>query len=64
MVGPAQILEQAKLDQFFNRLAEQNKAMGSLVIAQDGKVLSSRAIGYSQLSGTAKLPLTAASTIR
>lgn len=54
----------AKLDQFFDRLAEKNKAMGSLAIVKDGQVVYSRAIGYSQISGTEKKPLTAASRFR
>jgi hypothetical protein len=37
--GYAQTLDKAKLDQFFDRLAEKNKAMGSLTIAKDGNVL-------------------------
>jgi CubicO group peptidase (beta-lactamase class C family) len=60
----AQTLERAKLDQFFDRLAERNQAMGSLVIAEDGKVLYSRAIGYGQINGTEKKPLTAANRFR
>jgi D-alanyl-D-alanine carboxypeptidase len=63
-VGYAQTLDKAKLDQFFNRLAEKNKAMGSLVIAKDGKVLYTRAIGYSQINGTEKKPLTSANRFR
>jgi CubicO group peptidase (beta-lactamase class C family) len=62
--GHAQTLDKAKLDQFFDRLAEKNKAMGSLTIAKDGNVLYTRAIGYSQISGTVKKPLTAASRFR
>src|ERR1044071_8640226 len=62
--GYAQTLDKAKLDQLFDRLAEKNKAMGSLVIAQDGKVLYTRAIGYSQINGTEKKPLTAANRFR
>src|SRR5499426_4387632 len=57
----AQTLDKAKLDQFFDRLAEKNKAMGSLTIAKDGKVLYTRAIGYAQVDGPTKKPLTAAS---
>ena len=45
----AQSLDTAKLDQFFERLAEKNKAMGSLTIAKDAKILYTRAIGYSQI---------------
>ena len=56
--GYAQTLDKTKLDQFFDRLAEKNKAMGSLTIAKDGKVLYTRAIGYSQINGTEKKPLT------
>src|SRR5215813_4867920 len=62
--GYAQTLDKAKLDQFFDRLAEKNKAMGSLVIAKDGKVLYSRSIGYSQINGTEKKSLTAANRFR
>ncbi len=60
----AQALDKAKLDQFFERLAEKNKAMGSLTIAKDGKVLYTRAIGYSQINGAEKKPLTAANRFR
>lgn len=60
----AQPLDQVKLDQFFDRLAEKNKAMGSLVIARDGQILYSRAIGYSQISGSERKPLTAANRFR
>src|SRR5687768_1816352 len=60
----AQTLDKIKLDQFFDRLAEKNKAMGSLVIAKDGNVLYTRAIGYSQFSASEKKPLTAANRFR
>src|SRR5258708_2901435 len=62
--GHAQTLDKAKLDQFFDRLAEKNKAMGSLAIARDGKVLYTRAIGYSEINGTEKKPLTTANRFR
>jgi len=58
----AQTLDKAKLDQLFDRLAEKNKAMGSLTIAKDGKVLYTRAIGYSRINP--KKPLTAANRFR
>jgi CubicO group peptidase (beta-lactamase class C family) len=60
----AQSLDKAKLDQFFDRLAEKNKAMGSLTVARDGKILYSRAIGYSQINGTEKKPASAATKYR
>src|SRR5687768_16862825 len=59
-----QALDKAKLDQFFDRLAEKNKAMGSIVVAKDGNVVYTRAIGYSQISGTDKKPLSEASRFR
>ena len=62
--GYAQTLDKAKLDKFFDRLAEKNKAMGSLTIARDGKVLYTRAIGYSQITATEKKPITAATRFR
>ena len=62
--GYAETLDKAKLDQFFDRLAEKNKAMGSLTIAKDGNVIYTRAFGYSQIDGTEKKPLTAASRFR
>jgi CubicO group peptidase (beta-lactamase class C family) len=62
--GYAQTLDKAKLDQFFDRLAEKNKAMGSLTIARDGTVLYTLAIGYSQINETEKKPLTAANRFR
>nr|MBA2763021.1 beta-lactamase family protein [Segetibacter sp.] len=62
--GYAQTPDKAKLDQFFDRLAEKNKAMGSLTIAKDGNVLYTRSIGYSNINGIEKKPLTAASRYR
>src|SRR5882724_10028862 len=62
--GYAQTLDKAKLDQSFDRLADKNKAMGSLTISKDGNVLYTRAIGYSQINGTEKQPLTAANRFR
>ena len=62
--GFGQSLDKVKLDQFFDRLAEKNKAMGSLTIAQDGKVLYSRAIGYSQINGSERTLATTASRYR
>jgi len=62
--GYAQTPDKARLDQFFDRLAEKNKAMGSLTIAKAGNVLYTRTIGYSQINGTEKKPLTAATRYR
>lgn len=60
----AQLPQKAKLDQYFDRLAEKNKAMGSITIAKDGKVLYTRSIGFSQINGAEMKPLTAASRFR
>ena len=54
----------AKLDRFLDRLAEKSKAMGSLTVVKDGKVLYTRAIGYGRIEGTERDPLTAASRFR
>lgn len=54
----AQPLDKAKLDQLFDRLLEKNKGMGSIAIAQDGKVLYTRSFGYGQITETIKTPLT------
>jgi len=60
----AQSPYKVKLDQFFDRLAEKDKAMGSLIIAKDNNALYTRTIGYGQINGTEKKPLTAASRFR
>jgi D-alanyl-D-alanine carboxypeptidase len=59
-----QTLDKTKLDQFFDKLAEKNKAMGSLIIVKDGKTLYTRTIGYSQIDASGKKPLTAANRFR
>ena len=50
----SQTLDKAKLDKFLDTLSEKNKAMGSLAIAKDGKILYTRAIGYSHINGAEK----------
>ena len=60
----AQTLDKAKLDRFFDRLAEKNQAMGSLTIAKDGSRLYTRAIGYSQINGSERKPATTATRYR
>ena len=62
--GYTQMLDKAKLDQFFDRLAEKGKAMGSLTIAKDGNVLYTRTIGYSQINGSERKPATTATRYR
>lgn len=60
----ARTLDKAKLDQLFDRLAEKNKAMGSIALAKDGKILYTRAVGSSQINGSEKKPATTASRYR
>ena len=55
----AQTLDNAKLDQLFDRLLEKNKGMGSLVLAKDGAVLYRRSFGYGQVTENDKTLLTA-----
>jgi CubicO group peptidase (beta-lactamase class C family) len=40
----------------FDILAQKNKAMGSLILSKNGKVLYSKAIGYSFISDVEKKP--------
>ncbi|MGI8670878.1 MAG: serine hydrolase domain-containing protein [Aridibacter sp.] len=54
----SQVLDKAKLNEFFDSLAETNKAMGSLSIRKDGDVLYNRAIGYSKIDGAEKVSST------
>lgn len=61
ITGYPQTFDKAKMDLYFDRLAEKNKAMGTLIISKDGHVLYTRSIGYGQISETVKKPLTAAS---
>lgn len=62
--GQAQTPDKSKLDQFFNRLAEKNKAMGSLTVTKDGNIFYSRSIGYSQINSTEKKPVSEATRYR
>lgn len=59
-----QNLDKARLDELFDRLAQKNKAMGSLTVARDGKVLYSRAVGYSMINGAEKKPASAQTRYR
>src|SRR5262245_47168922 len=64
LAQPPSAPDTAKLDPFFDRLSEKNKAMGSLTVVKDGKVVYARTIGYGRIDGAAKDPLTAASRFR
>src|SRR5690242_7265416 len=60
----AQNLDKAKLDQFFDRIDQKNKGMGSVAIIKDGKPVYTRAFGYSQITGTEKKPMTTSNRFR
>ncbi len=52
----AQDFNKPKLDSLFSVLAENNKAMGSLVIAKNGKVIYNKTFGYSLILDDKKIP--------
>src|ERR1035437_1358216 len=54
----AQNFDKPKLDRLLDTLAHKEKAMGSLTLSKNGKVIYSRAIGYSSISETGKKPST------
>lgn len=62
--GFGQNPDKAKLDQFFDRLIEKKKAMGSLVLTKDGNVVYNRSIGFSQINGGEKKPITVATRFK
>jgi CubicO group peptidase (beta-lactamase class C family) len=62
--GFAQTFDKAKLDKFLDTLGEKNKATGSLAIAKDGKILYTRAVGFSQINGNEKKAATTATKYR
>lgn len=58
IAGISQDLNKAKLDSLMDVLASKDKAMGSLTLSKNGKVVYSRAIGFSVISGSDKIPAT------
>ena len=60
----AQTINKAKLDSFFTSLSVNNKAMGSIAISRNGKMLYRNAIGYSLYSDDKKIPATENSKYR
>ncbi|SMC61416.1 serine hydrolase domain-containing protein [Pedobacter nyackensis] len=47
--APAQDINTAKLDSFFNALGDHNKSMGSFAVAKNGKLVYQRSLGYKSL---------------
>lgn len=54
----AQNFDKPKLDLLLDTLAHKEKAMGSLTLSKNGKVIYSRPIGYSSISENGKKPST------
>ena len=48
-------MNKPKLDSLFNVLSEKNKAMGSVALSKNGKIIYSKAIGYSLISDKEKV---------
>lgn len=61
---PAQDRMHQRLDSLFASLAESNKAMGSVCITQNGKVLYHHATGYSLIDGNQKKAATESTRYR
>ena len=49
----AQSVNTAKLDSFFTSLEANNKMMGSVAVAKNGKLLYTRSVGYAQVAAGA-----------
>ena len=62
--GFGQTINKPKLDSLFTNLAVSNKAMGSIAIAKNGKLLYSKAIGYNLYNDDQKIPATENSAYR
>jgi D-alanyl-D-alanine carboxypeptidase len=62
--GYAQTIDKRKLDQFFDRLSEKNKAMGSVAILKGGSIVYSRSIGFTQINANERRPATVATEYR
>lgn len=64
IIAHSQSLDKTRPDLFFDQLAQKNKAMGTVVIAKNGNILYTRAIGYSQITVADKKPATLATRYR
>ncbi len=49
-----QTIDKAKLDSYFDTLESANKFMGSVALSQNGKVIYTKAIGYSDVESNKK----------
>ncbi len=60
----AQSFDTPKLDSLFDQLQRKDKAMGSICVSKNGKVLYTRSIGAERQSNSANTPATAATKYR
>jgi D-alanyl-D-alanine carboxypeptidase len=60
----SQPLNKAGLDSFFAALNKHDQSMGSIAIAENGKLIYQNAIGYSQINKDLKTPATTATKYR
>lgn len=63
-IASSQDLNKPKLDSLLDVLAANNQAMGSLTLSKAGKVVYSKAVGYSFISADEKIPATEKTTYR
>jgi D-alanyl-D-alanine carboxypeptidase len=56
MAATAQQLNTSKLDSLFNSIAANNKGMGSIAIAKNGKLLYTKTIGYTIVVDNRAIP--------
>lgn len=54
LIGWAQHLDKAKLDQYFNLLESNNQFMGSVAVAQNGTILYAKTIGFADVENKIK----------
>lgn len=52
--GTAQTLDKVKLDRYFDTLAQHNKFMGSVAIAQDGQLIYTKSVGFADVAKQVK----------
>lgn len=50
----AQDFDSAKLDTYFNALETHNKFMGSVAVSQDGKIIYTKSVGFSDVENQTK----------
>lgn len=63
-VAQTPVFNKAKMDSLMDILAANNKAMVSVALRQNGKLIYSRAIGYSTINGSQKVAATTSTHYR